>query len=528
MKKLTAIPFSEIDSIPRLIKDFLSGKISAFEDELFDIKNFRKKLDYIKENYSAETRKILAEALSSQMRDLELSAKQKENLQKLSDQDTFTVVTGHQLNLFTGPAFFIYKIMQTIKTAEYLSKTIPEIKVVPVFWMASEDHDFEEINHFKTRDGYYEIKAEQGGAVGRIKLQENYFIQHFEEEFKDSVYGTELLKWLKEAYTVGNTLAEATKILVNRIFSDYGLLIIDGDHPELKAQMQDIFRTELFDQKLFHTTGEKVEFLEAEYGKVQVNPREINLFYLTETRNRIVFEDQKFKLVDTEISFSGEELLAELKSHPENFSPNALMRPVYQEKILPNLAYIGGNAEIMYWMELKDYFSEIGVGFPILIPRNSFLFLTEKTSRKIDKLQLSERDFFGDFPELINSSLVENHQLSELIDLKEKELENSFQLLKNEAEITDVTFKNLVEAEEKRQLKSFLRMRKRLLRAEKIKQNEKVERLEALFMEVHPGGNWQERVYNFSVFYSDFGRDWLQTCYEETVVQNSELIIMQI
>lgn len=528
MKHLKNIPFQEIESIPQLIKDFLNGKLLDFNEDLFSFENFKQKILGKNSEFTSRQRNVLFEVLNDQLSTVELSEKQKINLSAIQNENTFTVVTGHQLNLFTGPAFFIYKILQTIKTAEYLTENFPEHKIVPVFWMATEDHDFEEINHFKTENNYYEIKGKSGGAVGRIKIEDQFFIHEFEEEFKDSVYGTELIRWNKEAYTPGNTLAQAARILVNRLFSEYGLLIIDGDDRRLKNEMKEIFKEELLNQKLFHSSEDNVNFLTENYGKVQVNPREINLFYLSETRDRIELANGKYNVVDKGISFTEEEILHELENYPERFSPNALMRPVYQEKVLPNLAYIGGNAEIMYWMELKDYFREIDLQFPILIPRNSMLFLKEKTLKKVEKLKLEIDDFFKNFTQVINQNILENSGLTSLLSQKEDAVKSVFSEIKDRASETDVAFKNLVAAEEKRQLKSYERMRKRLLRAEKIKQSEKLSRLENLFLEVHPAKNWQERVLNFSAFYADEGGDWLQNCYKKMNVEKSELFIIQI
>ncbi len=528
LKDLNNIPFQEIESIPQLIKDFLQGQLLDFNQDLFSIENFRQKISTKKDEFTTVQRTILFEVLKEQLSDIELSQKQKQHLNSLNDLATFTVVTGHQLNLFTGPAFFVYKILQTIKTADFLNKNFPDSNIVPVFWMATEDHDFEEINHFKTENNYYEIKGKSGGVVGKIKVEDQYFIHQFEEEFKDSTYGTELIRWIKEAYKLGNTLSKATRILVNRLFSEYGLLIIDGDDERLKNQMKDIFKDELQNQSLYHYSQDKVHFLSEKYGKVQVNPRDINLFYLTETRNRIEFSQGKYKIVDKKISFTEEEILKELELYPEKFSPNALMRPVFQEKILPNIAYIGGNAEMMYWMELKDFFKKIKVNFPILIPRNSMLFLKEKTLKKAEKLNLKIEDFLKNFTHVINENILQNSDLPKLLNEKETEIKSVFSEISNRASETDITFKNLVLAEEKRQLKSFARMQKRLLRAEKIKQSEKLGRLENIFLEVHPGKNWQERVLNYSVFYADEGSDWLHNCYKKMNVEKSELFIIQI
>lgn len=528
MEKKSAISFLEVESIPLLIKDFLTQKILGFEQDIYTEGNIKNRIAQKKNSFTVENRQILVEVLSEQHSKLALSEKQKNNLDLLQREDTFTVTTGHQLNLFSGPAFFIYKILQTIKLADHLNGIFPVNKIVPVFWMASEDHDFEEINHFKTESNYYETKAHAGGAVGEIIVEDDAFISQFAQEFKDSVFGTELILMMKRAYKKDNTLSEATRILVHELFSDYGLIIIDGDHPRLKSQLKEVFKAELLHQNLFKKTKETVKFLTEKYGKVQVNPREINLFYLTETRDRIAFDGEKFIIVDKNISFTKDEILHELENHPEKFSPNALMRPVYQESILPNLAYIGGNAEIMYWLELKNYFKNISLPFPVLIPRNSMLFVKEKSVTKIEKLNLKLEDFILNFSEVTSNLLMQNNTILALLNEQETMLQKQFDEIALISSDTDKSFGTLVEAEKTRQLKSFKRMKKRLLRAEKIKQSEKLQRLENLFLTIHPGGNWQERVLNFSVFYADHGREWLQTCYDEINVDRPELVIVSI
>ncbi|MFC4164697.1 bacillithiol biosynthesis cysteine-adding enzyme BshC [Epilithonimonas zeae] len=522
------IGFENIDSIPKLVKDFLKKNLDGFQGKVFDLENFKNQIVEKQNSYSDDKRQILHNAIFSQNQEEQMSPKQLEFLFSLKDKTTFTITTGHQLNLFTGPVFFVYKILQTIKTAEFLKSNFPEFNFVPVFWMATEDHDFDEINHFKTKEHYYEIKGNAGGDVGNIKIDETFFIQEFEKEFKDNLYGTELILWIKKAYQKGKTHTQAIRYLVNQLFSDYGLLTIDGNEKELKNQVKDIFKKELLSNQLFETTKNQRQFLEDNYGKVQVNPREINLFYLTETRNRIEKINNEYFILDTDLKLSEEEILHELENYPKKFSPNAVLRPAYQETIMPNLAYIGGNAEIMYWIELKDYFESINLPFPILIPRNSMLFLEEKTFSKIENSGLKIENFFGNFAEVINQKILDNNEIKQLLERKEQDLINSFSEIKTKAEQTDKTFANLVNAEETRQLKSFKRMQKRLLKAEKIKQSEKFDQMQNLFLKVHPGGTWQERVLNFSAFYADFGKQWIAGSYQQMDVQKSELIISSI
>lgn len=528
LEKKSSLNFTEINSIPQLIKDFLNGKLPEFKEDYFSLNNFKNKIEHKAKNFSAQNRANVWSVLDNQLTNNNLSDSQKTNLSLLKNENTFTVTTGHQLNLFSGPVFFVYKILQTIKTAVYLKEKFPENNFVPIFWMATEDHDFEEINHFKTRHNYFEFKADSGGVVGKIKLEDLAFISTFEEEFKDDVFGTELILLLKKAYQKEQNLTFATRFLVNELFSKYGLLMIDGDDALLKSEMQSVFSSELLRQDLLNFTKNTILKLENLYGKVQVNPREINLFYLSKTRDRIEFDGKNFNIVDKNITFTKDEILSELKNHPEKFSPNAVMRPIFQESVLPNIAYIGGNAEIMYWLELKDYFKNLNLDFPLLIPRNSMLWLPEKVFKKLEKLDLTIADYFSDFDALVKEKLLDKNDILDFLNKAEETLKNQFYKLINEAGKTDITFCNLVSAEETRQLKSFSRMKKRLLRAEKIKKSELLFRLENLFLEIHPGKNWQERVYNFSVFYSELGQDFIDKSFAEMNVENSELIILQV
>lgn len=516
------ILFNYIDNTPALIKDFLTQE--KFASQRFSLENALKQAEIKQQFFSEQQRTILCNVISEQMQHLELSAKQKENLNLLAQNNVFTITTGHQLNLFSGSCFFIYKILQTIKTTAVLNQNSKDKKFVPIFWLATEDHDFEEINYFKTQNYLYQISGKSGGAVGRITIEENHFIENFEKEFKDDIYGTELIFLLKEAYKKGYSLTKATQILVNRLFGEMGLLMIDGDHPTLKEQMRDIFSDELKNQSLKKSTQKSIQNLTEKYGKVQVNPRDINLFYLSKTRNRIEYKNNTFHIVDTDLQFTETEILSQI----QNISPNALMRPIYQEKILPNIAYIGGNAEIMYWIELEEYFKHINIPCPILIPRNSMLFLTQKTIHKIKKLGLKIEDFFKNYTEIIKEKLLSESELQDIINLKETEIKQAFSILKEKSALTDKSFRNLVEAEETRQLKSYQKMKKRLLRAEKIKQHEKYTRMNQLYLNIHPNGVWQERVFNFSVFYASNGKQWIENCYQKMDIENSGLIISYI
>ena len=303
-------------------------------------------------------------------------------------------------------------------------------------------------------------------------------------------------------------LADATRYLANALFGDYGLVILDADDANLKRQFIPFIKEELLKQTAFSKVNETIE----QFGNytVQVNPREINLFFIEDNlRERIIFEDGGYKINNTKIHFSEQELLAELELHPEKFSPNVVMRPLYQEVILPNLAYIGGGGEIAYWLELKSFFETVKVTFPMLIVRNSVVLATEKQLKKADALALTWSDLFQKQTLLINNK---TKQLSEfdidLSDLKQQ-LQQQFQALNELTYKTDRSFAGAVKAQEVKQTKGLEQLEKRLLKAQKRKLADSLSRITALQNELFPNQSLQERQANFSEFYLENGEQLL-------------------
>jgi bacillithiol biosynthesis cysteine-adding enzyme BshC len=292
-------------------------------------------------------------------------------------------------------------------------------------------------------------------------------------------------------------------------------VIIDGDDKNLKALFAPYIKDELLHQNSFAAVSKTIAQLN-EYA-VQVNPREINLFYIEDNlRERIIFENNIYKVNNTEIEFSETEILKELKNFPEKFSPNVILRPLYQEVILPNLAYIGGGGEIAYWLELKNNFEAQKVTFPILILRNSFVIATDKLMSKSANLGVSFEELFLSNQELVNKKTKELSNIK--IDFSEQKdtLRKQFSELLKIAEQTDKSFTGAVKAQEAKQIKGLDNLEKRLLKAEKRIHFEKLERITEIQNQLFPNGSLQERKSNFSVFYS-------QTFINEIISQSNPL-----
>ena len=394
---LTSIPFQQTGYFSKTICDYLDQKESLrpFYHNTADLEGLNNQVLEKQNSFTTATRTVLVEALKKQYQGLAHSEKTAAHIDALADDKTFTVTTGHQLNLFTGPLYFLYKIISTINLAEALNKAHPGYHFVPVYWMASEDHDFDEINYFNFKGTKLEWKRACSGGVGRLDTSG---LDGVLAEFDKLLPKTDNANYLKELFTKGylehNTLVEATRYIANDLFKEYGLVIVDGDDRQLKQLFAPFVKDELLHQTSYKKVSQTIDALQTNYS-IQVNPREINLFYLDDgLRERIIKEESQYKVNNTDLSFSEQELLTILKEHPERFSPNALLRPLYQEVILPNICYIGGGGELAYWFELKSYFETVKVPYPVLLLRNSVLLCSVKQHTKLEKLNLSTAELF--------------------------------------------------------------------------------------------------------------------------------------
>lgn len=509
------IPFKETGYFSKLITDYLdeSAGLKPFYGRYPRTKAFREQLREKLGAYPEAHRRVLCEVLEEQYKGLAVSEATRGHLGALADSETVTVVTGHQLNLFTGPLYFHYKILGTIALCRQLQQAYPDYIFVPVYWMATEDHDFDEINHFNFKGKEFRWNRESGGPVGRMAtdgLQD--LANQFVRDLGPGAKAQKLKELFESAYLGHPDLASATRFMVNELFGDEGLVILDADDRRLKSLFVSHMEHDLFDRLAHGKVSEQAQMLEQRDGEypVQVQPRDINLFYMQDgLRERIVEEDGTFGVLETDLRFSRQEIEKELREHPERFSPNVITRPLYQEVVLPNIGYIGGGGELAYWLELKNYFEASAVPFPILLLRNSALVVAEKQAGKAKRLGVGLQELFMEEDQLVNRKV---RQISDIeIDFgpQRKHLVEQFRGLYELAEKTDASFLGAVKAQEVKQLKGLDRLEKRLLKAQKRKLQDHVKRLLALQGDLFPNGNLQERTQNFSEFYTELGDRWV-------------------
>ena len=449
------------------------------------------------------------------------------NIEALLSPNTFTVCTAHQPNLFTGPLFFIYKILHAIRLAQDLNQQIPDFHFVPVYYMGSEDADKEELLHTYVNGRKHGWQTAQTGAVGRMQIDAPLIklIDAMAGELSVLPFGAEVINLFYDCYRVGKTIQAATFEMVHGLFKKFGLIVLIPDHGVLKKLMQPVFEDDIFNQKPSAIVEKTAQRLSESYS-IQANPREINLFYLADgVRNRIVRQDADFVVHDTAIHFSESSLKAELQNHPERFSPNVILRGLFQETILPNVAFIGGGGELAYWLQLKDLFAHYGVPFPILLLRNSFLIIEKKQEIARRKWQLSNEHLFLPELEIINTILKQEERLPQL-NGERAQLASVYEDLKKLAGGVDATLPKHVEALKTRSLQQLQKLEKKMMRAERQKDEALQNGVRQLKIALFPNGGLQERVENFSSFYARWGSGFIDELLEHSHALDQKFVIL--
>lgn len=487
------IAFEETKQFSPIFLDYINSK-----EDLKKFYAYKPTLESFKESIESREfepgkRDVLFQVLQEQYKNLEINSAVADNIQALKNENTFTITTGHQLNIFTGPLFFIYKIVAVINMVKVLKETFSTYNFVPVYWMASEDHDFNEINNFKLFGKKYTWETNQKGAVGRFDTSS---MKSLLEEIP------EMPGFFSDGYLEQKNLAHATRYIVNHLFGKHGLIILDADAQELKMELKSIIKDDIFHNHAHALTQKSSEQLENLEYKNQVFPRPINFFYMEDgLRERIEEDGDKYIVLNSSLSFSKSKIESLIDKHPEKFSPNVVMRPIYQEVILPNLAYVGGPAEVAYWLQLKGVFDHYQVSFPLLFPRLFVLTLAKTICRKMEKLNLSNLELFDEFNDIKEKVLFSDREAAHDLDDQLTQIQHAFESIKNKAKNIDQSLEGFVISEFKKVEKSVENIQKRLKKAEEQKEEVKINQLKSIIDKLFPDGNPQEREDNFLNFY---------------------------
>lgn len=493
--KLEKIALSDTHAFNSFFLDYIAQQpsLKPFYNRPPVIDSFGAQIEEKKRSFSQANRDVLVATLLEQYKSVTAPDAVVKNIHSLSQHNTFTITTGHQLNVFTGPLYFIYKIVTVINTCKALKAKYPDSNFVPVYWMASEDHDYEEIKSFRLYGKKYTWKTEQSGAVGRFSTAD------FKSLLKD-IPGD--ISIFNEAYTKNKTLADAGRHYVNALFGKEGLVVIDADSRSLKSLFRNVMREDILEHKPKEFVEKTNAQLEALGNKPQIFCRDINFFYLDNSlRSRIERNGDSFQVVDTDLTFTKSEIEKQIEETPEKFSPNVILRPLYEQVILPDLAYVGGPAEVIYWLQLKQVFDYFSVPFPVLMPRNFGLISDHTVTRKFEKTGLALVDFFEDKNYLFNHWVLNNSPRNLTVGNERTQILQLFELLKQRADSIDKTLNAYVSAHGKRTINGIEKIEQKFLRAEKRLHSDKLRQIEAVKDAWFPNGGLQERTENFLNFY---------------------------
>ena len=499
----SSIRFEESRQFNKIILDYVNGheNLAPYYHLKPEIGSYKQMME--QKNFNDSFRPILVEELHKQYKQANILLKKNNpttlNIDALQLTNTFTVTTGHQLCLLTGPLYFIHKIQSTIHWCKALKKAYPDKDFVPVFWMASEDHDFAEINHVYINQHKYTWDIDSGQQpVGRISTKG---IEHFMQQILPLATNNFALKQLEQwisCYTESENLSVATRKLIHTLFGEEGLVIIDADSPTFKNWFIPYIKKDVLEQQNFGTLNKTNSLLKQHY-KTQVNGREINFFYLHNSGRKLITNSNgNYHIEDTDLTFSEQEIAKEITDFPERFSPNVVMRPLYQEVILPNLSYIGGPGEIAYWLQLKEIFALNEVTFPILTLRNFVTIIKEQDFNALNKIGLSPSDLFKDDIELERHLVTLNDDGGQKIVIED--FDNYLQALIEIAEKTDNTISSELLQHKLSWKASLLKIHQKLDKKQREKVSHKIKKAMLIKEQYFVNKVMQERHFNILTY----------------------------
>ncbi len=524
----TKISYRNTNSFSKLVLDYLDGaeQLKEFYSFPTNIEGLKKSIEKRKD--FPVNRALLEAQLTEQYKNIQISTKLQTNIEALLSEDTFSVCTAHQPNIFTGHLYFIYKILHAIKLSEELSNLIPEKKFVPIYYMGSEDADLDELGEVHVNGTHYKWQTLQTGAVGRMVVDKEFIkiIDAIAGQLSIEKFGEEIISAVRVCYKENVTIEKATFHFVHQLFNKYGLVILMPDNKVFKKEFAPVIKRELEEQFSEKAVAATVSKFPKEY-KVQAAGREINLFYLKgNSRERIEKNGDDFKIANTNIVFSKDELDAEVCAKPERFSPNVILRPVFQETILPNIAFIGGGGEIAYWLELKEVFLQTNTFFPLLILRNSFTLIDKKTSEKIASLGFNRNDIFKSEAKLLEEIVLRASSVKLNIKDEKEAVKIIYDQIKDVAAEVDDSLNCHVHALRTQVLNKLEMLEKKILKAEKKKFDAQQRQIKKIKVHVNPSDNLQERVDNVLQYLAKYGETFIDILYKEQSVLSSEFTIL--
>ena len=542
--KLMPVDFRKIPGATKLFSDFLYdfGKV-----ERFYAGDFRKDKNYLRVLKSIKERKYQREKLSSILKEQSRRFDSPEEVYKkiefLKEPDSLVIFTGQQTCLLGGPLFIIYKALTTIKLAQELSFRFSR-SFIPLFWLDSEDHDFEEVRSTSIIDKenqleeirYSPAKTPSGEPMYKVVLEEeiNSCVEKLASSLHPTEFKDEVVQALENCYSKGESISASFAKWITRLLGKYGLVIVDPGDKELKKLAVDFFLKEIENpsksMKLAKETGKTLE--SSGYHQQVVKSEEmVNLFLeVEEKRSTLKWSGEAIQIDGVDRKLNKNELSQIIEEEPERLSPNVLLLPLMRSYLFPTAAYIGGPGEISYYAQLKSVFEFFDVPMPVVYPRASITLIEDKIKQVLQKYSLEFIDLFQDPEILINSVLKKKFPdpLENTLEKKKNEILKILDSLEQELISSEPTLKQNLETTRGKIDFELKRLGEKLFQAYRQKDQTLKEQVYKAKNNLFPANKLQERVLNLSPYLIKYGFGFVDFLYNKVKIEKIDHQLIEV
>ncbi|ANS49783.1 hypothetical protein BM86_11260 [Bacillus thuringiensis] len=518
-------------SVPQqgVVADYMNGKkeIQSCFDYMLTEDAFKQRLHDLREREFF--RQDLVAHLLEYNTKLQVGESTLQNVKALGDENTYVVIAGQQAGLLTGPLYTIHKVISILQLAKEKEESLG-VKVVPVFWIAGEDHDMDEINHTfvaknkKMKKTIFYDRNPKKASASESELSVEDCRSWIEEIFKtypETNFTKDVLKFVDDALKKSNTYVDFFAHLITKIFANSGLILVDSHHPELRKLEIPFFKRIISKYKEVQEGLRNQQEVIKELGYkpiIETKSHAVHIFMEIDNE-RVLLEEHQGKFVgkDGAHSFSYEELIEEMERNPARFSNNVVTRPLMQEYVFPTLAFIGGPGELAYWSELQQVFHTVGFQMPPVVPRLTITYVERDIATDLFDLQLRESDPFLNDVDKLRENWLSNRVEEPIDDHFEKakkeiaDIHISLQQFVKKIEPGLGAFAGKNELKINEQIELLERMLKRNVEKKYEVQLNKFRRIQ---FALRPLGAPQERVWNVCYYLNQFGLDFVDRVME--------------
>ncbi len=514
------VKFDKLSGSTKLFLDFINFAGAAPRFYKYD---FRDPSSYVKAAEQIDRKSYQREKLVSIIRDathhLNLPEKTKANIDKLANSECLVVFAGQQVGMLLGPMYTVIKALTAYKLASKLESELGR-PVVPCFWMATDDHDFDEIRDVRllNRAGgclsvSYEPVSPPGGAPMADVLLDGKIadlLKRVEENLIETEFTDHIKKLLESSYLPGKHLPEAFAALFNQLMEDFGIVPIDPNYPGLKQIMAPVFRREIENHhEIFeHFEKQSLDIISAgRHRQVHKTGDTLNLFVNKSGRRNIVVENRRFHLDGHDDIYTREQLLEMLDKSPEKFSPNVCLRPIAQCLAFPTVCQVVGPSEAAYFAQIQPLFDYLDVAWPVVRPRIFATIVEPHIQKIIDKLSLDFASLYDDSEYEISRAIKENFppETQQKAESLRSEIDKPLRDLLKSLENSDSESGQAIEYTRKRIDHELNHLSKKLFAAHKKRHETVKGQIYRAANFLFPDGKFQERVLSPVYFANKFG-----------------------